>query len=61
MVCRPKLRVGLSVAYETVFFGTENGEVVALDANTGEQKWITTVKGRSVGFAPAIEAGIVLG
>lgn len=54
-----KIAGGLSVAYETVFFGTENGEVVALDTNTGEQKWITTVKGEVLA-APAIEAGIVL-
>jgi outer membrane protein assembly factor BamB len=54
-----KIAGGISVAYETVFFGTENGEVVALDANTGEQKWITTVKGEVLA-APAIDAGIVL-
>jgi outer membrane protein assembly factor BamB len=54
-----KIAGGLNVAYETVFFGTENGEVVALDSNTGEQKWITTVKGEVLA-APAIEAGIVL-
>ncbi len=54
-----KIAGGVSVAYETVFFGTENGEVVALDANTGEQKWITTVKGEVLA-APAIDAGIVL-
>jgi outer membrane protein assembly factor BamB len=54
-----KIAGGVSVAYETVFFGTENGEVVALDANTGEQKWLTTVKGEVLA-APAIDAGIVL-
>lgn len=54
-----KIAGGLSVAYETVFFGTENGEVVALDANTGERKWITTVKGEVLA-SPAIDAGIVL-
>ncbi|MFT5924436.1 MAG: outer membrane protein assembly factor BamB [Paraglaciecola sp.] len=54
-----KIAGGVSVAYETVFFGTENGEVVALDANTGEQKWITTVKGEVLA-SPAIDAGIVL-
>jgi outer membrane protein assembly factor BamB len=54
-----KIAGGISVAYETVFFGTENGEVVALDANTGEQKWITMVKGEVLA-APAIDAGIVL-
>ncbi|MFT7261619.1 MAG: outer membrane protein assembly factor BamB [Glaciecola sp.] len=54
-----KIAGGVSVAYETVFFGTENGEIVALDANTGEQKWITTVKGEVLA-SPAIDAGIVL-
>lgn len=54
-----KIAGGLSVAYETLFFGTENGEVVALDVNTGEEKWITTVKGEVLA-APAIDAGIVL-
>jgi outer membrane protein assembly factor BamB len=54
-----KIAGGISVAYETVFFGTENGEVVALDANTGEQKWSTTVKGEVLA-SPAIDAGIVL-
>ncbi|MFQ3190165.1 MAG: outer membrane protein assembly factor BamB [Paraglaciecola sp.] len=54
-----KIAGGLSVAYETVFFGTENGEVVALDANTGQRKWITTVKGEVLA-SPAIDAGIVL-
>jgi outer membrane protein assembly factor BamB len=54
-----KIAGGISVAYETVFFGTENGEVIALDANTGEQKWRKTVKGEVLA-APAIDAGIVL-
>jgi outer membrane protein assembly factor BamB len=54
-----KIAGGVSVAYETVFFGTENGDVIALDANTGEQKWITRVKGEVLA-APAIDAGIVL-
>ncbi|MFT4937038.1 MAG: outer membrane protein assembly factor BamB [Paraglaciecola sp.] len=54
-----KIAGGLSIAYETVFFGTENGEVVALDANTGEQKWITSVKGEVLA-APAVDEGVVL-
>ena len=54
-----KIAGGLSVAYETVFFGTENGEVLALDVNTGEQKWIKKVKGEVLA-APAIDEGIVL-
>jgi outer membrane protein assembly factor BamB len=54
-----KIAGGLTVAYETVFFGTENGEVVALDATTGEQKWLTIVKGEVLA-APAVDEGIVL-
>lgn len=54
-----KIAGGVTVAYDTVFFGTENGEVVALDANTGEKKWMTMVKGEVLA-APAIDAGIVL-
>jgi outer membrane protein assembly factor BamB len=54
-----KIAGGVSVAYETVFFGTENGEVIALDANTGEQKWITTVKGEVLA-SPAVDAGVVV-
>ncbi|MFT2093012.1 outer membrane protein assembly factor BamB [Paraglaciecola sp. 2405UD69-4] len=54
-----KIAGGLSVAYETVFFGTENGEVIALDANTGEQKWKTTLKGEVLA-TPAVEAGVVV-
>lgn len=54
-----KIAGGLSVAYETVFFGTENGEVFALDVNTGEQKWKATIKGEVLA-PPAIDSGIVL-
>lgn len=54
-----KISGGVTVAYETVFFGTENGEVIALDANNGEQKWITSVKGEVIA-APAVDAGIVV-
>jgi outer membrane protein assembly factor BamB len=54
-----KIAGGLSVAYETVFFGTENGEVIALNAQTGEQLWRVNVKGEVLA-APAIDEGIVL-
>lgn len=54
-----KLAGGLTVAYETVFFGTENGEVIALDANTGEQKWKSVVKGEVLA-SPAVEGGVVV-
>jgi len=54
-----KIAGGLSVAYETVFFGTENGEVIALNAQTGEQLWLVKVKGEVLA-APAVDEGIVL-
>jgi outer membrane protein assembly factor BamB len=54
-----KIAGGVSVAYETVFFGTENGEVFALDVDTGEQKWKVTIKGEVLA-APSIDSGIVL-
>ncbi|KXI27531.1 outer membrane protein assembly factor BamB [Paraglaciecola hydrolytica] len=54
-----KISGGLSVAYETLFFGTENGEVIALNAKNGEVKWQTTVKGEVIA-APAIDEGVVV-
>ncbi len=54
-----KISGGISSAYETVFFGTENGEVIALDANTGDQKWISSVKGEVLA-TPAVDAGVVV-
>lgn len=54
-----KIAGGVSVAYDTVFIGTENGNVIALDANTGEQKWIVSVKGEVLA-KPAVESGVVV-
>lgn len=53
-----KIGGGLGVAYEKVFFGTENGDVYALDAKTGETIWHKTVKGEVLA-EPAIDEGIV--
>jgi outer membrane protein assembly factor BamB len=53
-----KIGGGLGVAYEKVFFGTENGDVYALDAKTGETVWQQQVKGEVLA-EPAIDAGIV--
>lgn len=50
---------GLTVAYKSVFFGTENGEVIALDAETGETKWKTSVKGEVLA-APAADEGLLV-
>ncbi|MEP7702885.1 outer membrane protein assembly factor BamB [Paraglaciecola sp. 25GB23A] len=54
-----KISGGVSIAYETVFFGTENGEVIALDAKNGKLKWQVSVKGEVIA-APAIDEGIVV-
>lgn len=54
-----KIAGGLSVAYETLFFGTEHGDVYALDVNTGETKWSVKVAGEVLA-APAIDEGVVV-
>ena len=54
-----KISGGVSIAYETVFLGTENGEVIALDAKNGEVKWQTMVKGEVIA-APSVEEGVVV-
>ena len=50
---------GLSVAYEKVFIGTENGQVIALNAETGEPLWTASIAGEILA-APAIDEGIVV-
>ncbi|MDF2178937.1 outer membrane protein assembly factor BamB [Aliiglaciecola sp. CAU 1673] len=50
---------GLSVSYEKVFLGTENGDVFALDVNTGEVKWRAKVKGEVLA-RPAVDEGTVV-
>lgn len=50
---------GMSVAYETVYFGTENGDVYALDTKTGDIKWQQKVKGEVLA-APGVDSGVVL-
>jgi len=54
-----KISGGLSVAYQSVYFGTEDGYVYALEEATGALKWKVGVKGEVIS-APAIDAGIVL-
>lgn len=54
-----KISGGLTVVFETVYFGTEDGYVYALDANTGETKWRADVKGEVIS-SPAVESGIVV-
>ena len=54
-----KVSGGLVAAYKTVFFGTENGLVVALDADTGALKWQAVVKGEVLAV-PAVDDGVVI-
>lgn len=54
-----KISGGLTVAYETVFFGTENGYVYALEESTGKLKWKVGVLGEVIA-APAVDDGVVL-
>lgn len=54
-----KISGGLALAYERVFFGTENGDVFALDAKTGEVVWHITVPGEVLA-APAIDSNVVV-
>lgn len=54
-----KISGGLTVGYSTVFFGTENGEVFALNESDGSVKWRTPVTGEVLA-PPAIDEGIVI-
>ena len=54
-----KIAGGITLAYETVFFGTENGDVFALDVKTGEQKWHSKIKGEVLA-APAVDENVVV-
>ncbi len=49
---------GLSAAYEKVFLGTEDGEVLALSESNGEILWRVKVKGEVLS-APLLEDGQV--
>ncbi|MBU0914478.1 MAG: outer membrane protein assembly factor BamB [Gammaproteobacteria bacterium] len=50
---------GVSVGYDKVFVGTENGDVVALNPDTGELVWRVKVKGEVIA-SPAAGEGYVL-
>lgn len=54
-----KISGGLTAAYESLYFGTENGEVFALDANTGDVKWQSSIAGEILA-PPAVDSGIVV-
>lgn len=50
---------GISVADKHVFIGTENGEVIALDADTGETTWEASIPGEVLA-APSADEGILV-
>ncbi|WP_404401625.1 outer membrane protein assembly factor BamB [Idiomarina seosinensis] len=50
---------GLVASYNKVYLGTENGDLVALDAETGELVWHTEV-GNEVNANPAVGEGRVV-
>ncbi len=54
-----KISGGLTVAYNSVFFGTENGEVLALNEADGSLKWRTSIIGEVLA-PPATDEGIVV-
>lgn len=53
-----KLSGGLSEAYGKIFVGTERGEVIALDRETGELAWRKQVPGEALS-APAAGDGLI--
>lgn len=54
-----KISGGLTVVFDTVYFGTEDGYVYALDAQSGETKWQVDLRGEVIA-APAVESGVVV-
>ena len=54
-----KIAGGLTVAYETVFLGTENGTVLALNQEDGSIKWQAKVSGEVLA-PPAVDSGVVV-
>ncbi|MCY7294585.1 outer membrane protein assembly factor BamB [Alteromonas sp. a30] len=54
-----KISGGLVASYETLYFGTENGLVLALDEATGEIKWQQKVKGEVLA-TPVVDGGFVV-
>jgi len=54
-----KVSGGIVASYDTVFLGTENGLVLAIDATTGEIKWQQKVRGEVLA-PPMVDEGVVL-
>ncbi|MBF7074784.1 outer membrane protein assembly factor BamB [Glaciecola sp. MH2013] len=54
-----KISGGLVAAYNSVFFGTEDGYVYSLNEATGEVNWKVSVPGEVIA-PPAVDGGVVL-
>lgn len=50
---------GISQGFGKIYFGTENGEMVALDADSGELRWRVNVPGEVLA-SPAVGDGFVV-
>ncbi|MGB5446444.1 MAG: outer membrane protein assembly factor BamB, partial [Psychromonas sp.] len=50
---------GITLAVDTLFIGTENAQVIAIDKNTGELKWLTEVSGEVLA-KPAYDNGKIV-
>ena len=59
-VAPEKLSGGITAAYNNLYIGTENGDVLALSQETGEVLWRTEVKGEVVAAPSAGEGWIAV-
>lgn len=50
---------GITSAYQKIYFGTENGLVIAMDVNNGDILWQAQVKGEVLA-PPAVDEGMVV-
>jgi len=50
---------GITLAIDTLYIGTENAQVLAIDKNNGELKWLSTVSGEVLA-KPAYENGKIV-
>ena len=50
---------GITLAVDTLFIGTENAQILAIDKNTGKLKWLTEVSGEVLA-KPAYENGKIV-
>lgn len=55
----PRLSGGITLSYDTLYIGTENAQVFALDAANGDVKWMSKVSGEVIA-QPVYESGKVV-